>query len=184
MRRCRTQSINHGRGPFMKNLLPMLALSAVLFVPSLSAQTVCGQAPLTTWTVQFFERWEDAVAKIVANSAFRSTTALVPVRSATKNGYVVTFEKVINFTNDCPPRPIETIEENTPGWHRELVDSPTLGEAFVAGLPMGTPVGMISLYTGYSAGESVPSRRRGATHSSVMFPQRGLVILYFDGTNP
>ena len=166
----------------MKTLLLALSLTAVLMAPSLSAQTVCGQAPVTTWTVQFFERWEDAVAKMVANTAFQNTMALVPVRSATKNGYVVTFEKVTHFTNDCPPRPIGTIEENTPGWHRDLLDSPTLGEAFVAGLPMGTPVGMVSLYTGYSAGESVPSRRRGATHSSVIFPQRGLVVLYFDGS--
>jgi hypothetical protein len=164
---------------FMRNLLLILSLFAILVSPSLAAQTVCGQAPVTTWTVQFFERWEDAVAKMVANSAFRNTMALVPVRSATKNGYVVTYEQVINFTNDCPPRPIGSLEKDTPGWHRQLLDSPTLGEAFVASLPMGTPVGMTSLYAGYSAGESVPSRRRGATHSSVTFPQRGLVVLYF-----
>jgi hypothetical protein len=168
----------------MKVLLLTLSLSAVLAAQPLSAQTVCGQAPVTTWMVQFYERWEDAVAKIVANSAFQNTMALVPIRSATKNGYVVTYEKVIHFTNDCPPRPIDNIEVNSPGWHRELLDSPTLGEAFVAGLPMGTPVGMISLYSGYSAGELVPSRRRGATHSSVMFPQRGLVVLYFDDRAP
>ena len=166
-------------GTSVRTLLLTLSLLSILVAPSLSAQSVCAQAPVTTWVVQFFERWEDAVAKMVANSAFENTMALVPVRSATKNGYVVTYEKVINFTTDCPPRPIETIEENTPGWHRELLDSPTLGEAFVASLPMGTPVGMISLYTGYRAGESVPSRRRGATHSSVMFPQRGLVVLYY-----
>jgi hypothetical protein len=164
----------------MRPAILVLAIVSILAVPAASAQTVCAQAPVTTWTVQYFEKWEEAVAKMVANSAYKDTMSIVPVRSATKNGYVVSFEKIINFTNDCPPKPIETIEQDTLGWHRQLIDSPSLAEAFVAALPSGTPVSLMSLHAGYAAGAGSPGRRRGVTHSSVMFPQRGVVVLWFE----
>lgn len=164
----------------MRSSLALLALIIVVGGPVLSAQNACGQPPVSMWTVQFFERWEDAVAKMVSNSAYKDTMSIVPVKSTAKNGYVVSFEKTINFTNDCPPKPIETIEENTLGWHRQLVDSPSLAEAFVASLPNGTPVSLVSLHAGYAAGSGKPARRRTATHSSVVFPQRGIVVLWHE----
>lgn len=164
----------------MKVTTLAIALATLLSAPVLEAQTVCAQSPVTTWTVQFFERWQDAVAKMVANAAYDDTMSIVPIRSATKNGYLVSFEQVIHYTNDCPPRPIGTVEENTAGWKRHLVVSPAMAEAYVAALPSGTPVGMTTLYAGYSAGLPERSgRRRGATHSSVSFPPRGIVVMWF-----
>src|SRR5688572_23991473 len=116
------------------------------------AQETCAAAPTPTWSVQFFERWEDAVAKIVSNNAYRDTAALIPVRSATKNGYVLPYERWIEYTNDCPPLPIGVADENSDGWRRITLDTPALAESFAAGLLTGTPVAISTLHVGYAAG--------------------------------
>ncbi|HEU4523319.1 MAG TPA: hypothetical protein VFT12_15020 [Thermoanaerobaculia bacterium] len=157
-----------------------LAVALLLAVPAANAQTVCAQPPVPTWTVQFFDTWQGAVAKMVANSAYNDTMSLIPVRSATKNGYLVAFEKMVHYDNQCPPQPLDAAEENTAGWHREMFDSPALAQAFVASLSSGTPVAMTSLYAGYTAGiDAGGGRRRGATHSSLGLPPRGIVVMWF-----
>ena len=165
----------------MKHTILAFALATAFAVPSLHAQTVCAQAPVATWAVQFFDRWQDAVSKMIANAAYDETMSLVPIRGARKTGYLVSFEKIINYDNECPPRPIDLIEENTAGWKRHLADSPALAEAFVAALPAGTPVGMTTFYAGYASGVPEGSaRRRGVTHSSMAFPPRGIVVMWFE----
>jgi hypothetical protein len=159
-------------------LLVLLGLNA----PALSAQEACGQPPVTVWTVQFFDQWEQAAAKMVANAAFNNTMTLVPVASVSKTGYLVSFAQQITYTDDCPPRAIDPIEKDSAGWHRQVLDTPALAEAFAAAMPEGTPMAFTTLYGGYSAGESaISGRRRGVTHSAVAFPPRGVAVMWFDG---
>jgi hypothetical protein len=160
-----------------------MTFAALCLAVSVEAQETCAAAPTPTWTVQFFERWEDAVAKIVSNNAYRDSAALIPIRSATKNGYVVTYERWIEYTTDCPPQPIGVADENTEGWRRTVLDTPAMAESFITGLLKGTPVAISTLHVGYAAGNEeaapVTTTRRRATNE-VTFAPRGMVVVWYD----